>query len=246
MVSRAENLNGSEVKKSLTANKDVVILGKIASGQALTTRWMDALPVDLREIALRVMQFSTAPGERKARLYAELAASERAELAQEVERADPGVDPDSLAGPGYEFMTLGDALLPQPKLQWAIRGLFSRPSVNIIFGSPKALKSMLATDSAIAVAAGQRWLTAPDGSGGFAVEPSPVAWVDLENGKRRMAERVSAFGRGRELTGGTPFFGWQARILGRILVTLLELGCWPMRCAIWVLGLFGSITWRKF
>lgn len=225
MVSRAENLNGSEVKKSLTANKDVVILGKIASGQALTTRWMDALPVDLREIALRVMQFSTAPGERKARLYAELAASGRAELAQEVERADPGADPDALQGPGYEFMTLGDALKPLPPLRWAIHGLFARPSLNIVFGQPKGMKSLLMLEAAICVAGGRKWLTAPDGSSGFMVETCPVAWLDLENGPRRMMERVSAVGRGRELSDATPFFGRRCRRPGSTPETRKGLGC---------------------
>lgn len=206
-------------------SKQAIILAKLAAGQALTVRWLDALPGDLREIALRVLQVGSDPGERKARLYAELAASGRAELAQEVDKADPAADPDVIRGAGYEFWGMADALKPLPPLRWAVKGLFARPSLNIVFGAPKGMKTLLMLDAAICVAAAKRWLTAPDGSGGFAVETCPVGWLDLENGSRRMAERVSAFGRARGLSEACPFYGYQTLARGLTPGTRSGLEC---------------------
>jgi hypothetical protein len=145
----------------------------------------------------------------------ELLARNQGELWEEVQRTDSTADL-SAVGDGWQFLSMADACKPLPPLQWVVRGVLSRPSISIFFGGPKNLKSLLLLDLSICVAAAKRWLTNEKGEGGIETLASPVIWFDLENGSRRMAERISAFGRARRLSDATPLCGPACQAPGRI------------------------------
>ncbi len=99
-----------------------------------------------------------------------------------------------------ETHTLQDALQPQPPTVYVVDGLFSLPSLNIVYGAPGCMKSLLLADLAICVAAGREWLPPlpHDKSGAvqsFKTQPAPVLWLDFDNGARRTGNRLAAFAR---------------------------------------------------
>lgn len=210
---------------SETDRKTALVLSKVARlSEAIPYRWLDGLKYDHRDLALKVIQAGTDPEIRRGVLRAELLARSEADLWKQVEVADPDTDPDQLESPGYAFKTLGETYVQLPPLRWAIQKLFARPSVSIIFGAPKGLKTMLVLEAAICVAGAKKWLTNEQGLGGFEVQTCPVGWIDLENGPRRMTERISAFGRGRVLPESVPFFGLRCLLRGwtRAILSALE------------------------
>lgn len=99
-----------------------------------------------------------------------------------------------------ETRTLADALQPQPPTVYVVDGLFSLPSLNIVYGAPGCMKSLLLADLVICVAAGRGWLPPlpHDKSGAvqpFKTQPAPVLWLDFDNGTRRTGNRLAAFAR---------------------------------------------------
>ena len=71
-----------------------------------------------------------------------------------------------------------DAMSPPPVVEWAVPGLFARPSLNILVGDPGSKKTFLAIDLAVCVALGQPWLGRP-------TIGAPVIFVDEESGAPR-------------------------------------------------------------
>lgn len=98
-----------------------------------------------------------------------------------------------------QIYTLKDAYAPREPLKFIVNGLFTLPSLSILYGAPGTLKSMLLADLAVCVAAGIPWLSRN-------VIQSPVLWIDLDNGKRRTAERFAALGRARGLPESIPLY----------------------------------------
>lgn len=108
---------------------------------------------------------------------------------------------------GWLVQTLADAYVPRPPIEWAVRGIFMLPSLNIVYGAPGSLKSLLMADAALAVAAGEPWLPMLQDAGpGHATTAVPALWVDYDNGARRSAERFAALGKTRGVAAGTPFY----------------------------------------
>lgn len=97
-----------------------------------------------------------------------------------------------------EIKTLADAYAPRAATQYIADGLFSLPSLSIVYGSPGCLKSMILADLAICVATGTDWLpplpheTSP---AAIKVTQTPVLWLDFDNGERRTANRFEALGK---------------------------------------------------
>ena len=108
----------------------------------------------------------------------------------------------------WQLRTLTDAYNPRPPLEYLVSGLITRPSLNVVFGPPGSLKSMLMADCAVCVAAGQPWLPPLPGGEGmpFAVRPSPVLWIDLDNGRRRTDDRFAALGRAGNVPADIPLW----------------------------------------
>lgn len=101
----------------------------------------------------------------------------------------------------WSVYTLVDARKPRPPLKYIVDDIFLFGSLNIIFGAPGSLKSMLLMDQAVCVAAGVDWL-----EGNYKVEQCPVLWVDLDNGRRRMHERFDAIANYHKLNNSHPLY----------------------------------------
>ncbi|MCW5876758.1 MAG: AAA family ATPase [Anaerolineales bacterium] len=96
------------------------------------------------------------------------------------------------------FYTADDAYTDPPAAEWAVEGLFTRPSLNILVGPPGVMKTWAALDLAVAVAAGQPWLDRP-------VSQAPAIFVDEETGLSRLWGRIHAVLHGRAAGYGLPF-----------------------------------------
>ncbi len=111
--------------------------------------------------------------------------------------------------PDWTLYTLTDAFAPRKRVDYAVEGLFSLPSVSIVYGAPGTLKSFLLLDMALCVAAGLPWLESlPDSDAptAFKTIPLPGLWLDFDNGKRRTHERVEALSRARDLDAEATAF----------------------------------------
>ncbi len=110
-------------------------------------------------------------------------------------------------GPQWEIRTLAQAYQKREPTRYIVDKFFATGSLNILYGPPAAMKSMLLADLCACVASGKEWLPGalPDGRG-ITVEQSPVFWIDLDNGTRRTDERIEAVSRARKLADDAPFF----------------------------------------
>jgi hypothetical protein len=108
----------------------------------------------------------------------------------------------------WKIKTLADAYAERPPLQFLIEGLFTLPSLSIVYGNSGSLKSMLLADMAACVAAGIPWLTPTKGSDDLSREVTqvPVLWCDFDNGSRRTDERFDAIGTAYQLRPDVPFY----------------------------------------
>jgi len=107
----------------------------------------------------------------------------------------------------WQVFTLRDAFAPRDPLVWIVEGIVSAGSLNIWYGAPGTLKSMLLSDMAVSVAAGYRWLSKPaEPLTGLFTTPGAVMWLDFDNGQRRTHERFAALARARKLPDRTPIY----------------------------------------
>lgn len=101
--------------------------------------------------------------------------------------------------------TVKDFYAPRPPVTYAVTGLLSHQSLNVVYGAPGSLKSMILADLAVCVAGGLPWLPAWDASTpGRATVQSPVVWIDFDNGERRTLDRFAALCHARKLGDDTP------------------------------------------
>jgi len=96
-----------------------------------------------------------------------------------------------------ETRTLADALRPQPPTEYVVDRLFGLPSLNIVYGAPGTMKSLLLADLAVSVSIGRAWLPPMphDQVKPIATKACSVLWLDFDNGERRTANRFAAFAR---------------------------------------------------
>lgn len=107
----------------------------------------------------------------------------------------------------WQAFTLADAYQDRPPMQYIAAGLFSLPSLNIVYGAPGTLKSFILADLAVCVAGGKPWLPpAPWHKGANEIDTlaCPVMWLDFDNGAIRTHERIGALARARNLSIDTP------------------------------------------
>lgn len=97
----------------------------------------------------------------------------------------------------WKLRTLADAYKPRPPIDYIVDGVFAAASLNIVYGAPGSLKSMILADLCACVVAGVNWLKGA--TPGLAVKKTAVLWVDMDNGERRSDERFEAVGRARNL-----------------------------------------------
>lgn len=109
----------------------------------------------------------------------------------------------------WQVFTLADAYLDRPPLQYIAAGLFPLPSLNIVYGAPGTMKSLIMADLAVCVAAGELWLPPAEwmpGATGIKTKQAPTMWLDFDNGKRPTHERIGALARARNLPIDTPLY----------------------------------------
>jgi hypothetical protein len=106
----------------------------------------------------------------------------------------------------WERRTLADGRERRDPVRYVIDGLIERPSLNVVYGAPGTLKSMLLADMCVCVASGIDWLPEKLGGDGTKVECVPTLWVDLDNGVRRTDERMVALADSRSLHNDTEFY----------------------------------------
>jgi len=106
----------------------------------------------------------------------------------------------------WQFLTLGDAYAPRAPVEYSVSGLFALPSLNMVFGAPGTLKSLLMADCAVCVAAGLPWLAPlPELSGtGFDTLKASSMFLDFDNGTSRTLNRFEALGKGYRLPSDLP------------------------------------------
>jgi hypothetical protein len=103
--------------------------------------------------------------------------------------------PDPWEGQIYSII---DAYTPREPVKYVIDSLFREGSVNVVYGPPGSLKSLLLGDGAMHVSASLEWI-------GRHVIGGAALWIDLDNGKRRTHARVEALARAHNLPEDTPF-----------------------------------------
>lgn len=143
---------------------------------------------------------ATAPdGDRKVALDAWLDGQEP-DVARSIQRMIVAVDPEGDPAPHGRFKvySLSELLEQDTSISWVVEGVFSKPSVNVIFGESGTKKTYLLLDCALHVAMGREWL-------GHSVEQCGVLFVDEENGVRRVGRRLQSLCKIHRADPDLPF-----------------------------------------
>lgn len=96
------------------------------------------------------------------------------------------------------LFNIGDALKPQPPIDWTIEGLAEAGGVLVVFGAPGTGKTYAATDLGMRVAMGKPWL-------GRKTKQCRVLWIDEDSGRKRLLRRLGDVARGHQADASTPF-----------------------------------------
>lgn len=122
--------------------------------------------------------------------------------------ADDLADADNPILNNWEIFGLATAYEDRPPVTELVTGLFTEASLNIVFGAPGSLKSMLLLDLCACIAAGRPWLEPLPGydvpQSPLPTVPGPVLWIDFDNAKRRTHDRVAAIARAYNLPPNAP------------------------------------------
>jgi hypothetical protein len=124
-------------------------------------------------------------------------------LAPDADEANADEDPYG------DWLTLKDAYAPHPPQEHIVGKMLPIPSLDILYGPPGSLKTMLLMDLAAHVASGQPWLPGKDTvceATPIDVTQAPVVWLDMDNGRNRIDVRWAAICRALNLPDTTPIF----------------------------------------
>ena len=106
--------------------------------------------------------------------------------------------------------TLANAFAVRLPIPYIVSGLFALPSLNVVYGHPSCLKSLLLADMLVCVAAGIPWLEkAPWETKAllpFNTNQNSVMWLDFDNGQNRTDNRFEALGKQYGLHTTAPLF----------------------------------------
>jgi len=106
----------------------------------------------------------------------------------------------------WNVRNLVDAYKPHEPTEYVVDKFFSLSSLNIVYGAPGVMKSMLMADLCASVVAGKDWLPGSNEyGGGIQTTQSPVLWLDMDNGTKRTDQRMAAVARVRDLSEDAPF-----------------------------------------
>jgi hypothetical protein len=109
--------------------------------------------------------------------------------------------------PEWELRSLHNAYEEREPTRYIVNKFFATHTLNVVYGSPGSMKSMILADMAAHVAAGTDWLPGVETGGrGIEVEKNAVFWLDMDNGGRRTDERFGAIARAGNLDADLPLF----------------------------------------
>lgn len=128
----------------------------------------------------------------------------------------------------WSFKSIADAQEELEPIEYIVNKVIAKPSVNIFFGAPGTMKSMLLGDMCMSILGGENWLESPEGVGGLETSFCPIIWIDVDNGDRRSRERFGALSRARNIKGEyNPPFYWlsmpKPAIIAGNINTMLDL-----------------------
>lgn len=128
-------------------------------------------------------------------------AGQRRELPQlwsEILKAAKGAEKRKLGTGEMKLVTYSDFIRESTPTQlWTVEGIWSHDAHGLIAGEPKTFKSFIATDLAVSVASGTRFL------GRFEVpQVGPVIVIQEENTVAMMKDRLEKIATSRNLAGG--------------------------------------------
>lgn len=86
---------------------------------------------------------------------------------------------------GVTIRWAGEALEPQPPVDWLIEDVIAAGTVTVVVGEPGAKKTWLLLDAAVCVAQGEPWLDRP-------TRQATVLLIDEETGRPRLNRRLGA------------------------------------------------------
>lgn len=111
--------------------------------------------------------------------------------------------------PRWDWRTMLHAYMDRPPIAYVVDGLIAEGTVNIVFGSPGCLKSMLVNDLIMCIASGEPWLGPLPGKTDctpLQTRQCAVSWIDVDNGTRRTDERMEAIGRAHGISSNAPVY----------------------------------------
>lgn len=108
------------------------------------------------------------------------------------------------AVPQWEIRTLSNAYQEREPTEYIVDKYFATYTLNVVYGSPGSMKSMILADLCGHVVNGSKWL--PYGSKGIDCALHPVLWVDMDNGARRTDGRFDAIGKAAGLPENAPLY----------------------------------------
>jgi len=109
--------------------------------------------------------------------------------------------------PQWDIRTLADAYASRPPTEYIVDKFFATHTLNVVYGAPGVMKSLVMADLCACVVAGADWLPGVNNNGaGIPVKRSPVFWLDMDNGTRRTDERFEALGRAKTLDEDAPLY----------------------------------------
>lgn len=106
----------------------------------------------------------------------------------------------------WRLYTLRDAFAKRPPLTWIVDKVLAAGTLNIWFGAPGTLKSLVLADLCVCASIGKPWLEQRQGGGGYATAGVPVMWLDFDNGQRRTHERFQALARAHHAPLTAPLY----------------------------------------
>ncbi len=134
----------------------------------------------------------------------------------------------------WPIFSLQDAFKERPEASYILDRIFKMPSLNILYGPPGTLKTLLLADLAICVAAGIDWLEPLPGRNDakpIKVIQSPVFWLDMDCGRDGTHEHFEAVARARNLEGqNIPFHYFSMPDEGFNIANKRHLGEMILRC----------------
>lgn len=109
----------------------------------------------------------------------------------------------------WKAYNLYDAYRDRPPTEYIVDWFFATHTLNIVYGAPASMKSMILADLCAHVVAGTNWLPGMKteaGTNGIPLQKSPILWVDADNGTRRTHERIDAVSKAQNLNIDSPFY----------------------------------------